>query len=108
METTTYRQYADVSIQSVDIIILPILMIADACHFIDAKQHEPTHLHTLMQEVRIADIAWLGDGEEGRFTLGESETRRGLLAEFVYWLFTGYIIPLIKAGARYRAVRWSY
>ncbi len=59
VEITTYRQYVDVSIQSVNIIILLILVIADACRFIDAKQHEPTHLHTLLQRCAVTDIAWL-------------------------------------------------
>lgn len=48
------------------------------------------------------DCAWLqpaGFVEGSRVTEGDAKKRRELLAEFLWWLFDGFLIPLLKVGA---------
>ena len=68
----------------------------DARHLVEAKQFEPLNLHTIMQQLRIDDFAWLKIPSNGRPNPDEAIKRRHLAEDLVFWLFNSYLVPLVK------------
>jgi telomerase reverse transcriptase len=69
--------------------------------FLRQRRHETCTLHSLLQGFKVMDCAWLapaGFVPGARVTEGDARKRRELLAEFLWWLFDGFLIPLLKVG----------
>lgn len=67
--------------------------------FLTLRRHESFTLHSVLVGFRTTDCAWLapaGIKLEARVTPGDSQKRTELLQEFLWWLFDGFLIPLIK------------
>jgi hypothetical protein len=50
-------------------------------------------------DIRINDFPWLSDtptSTPGRITPQQDVIRRGLVEQFMFWLFNDYLVPLIK------------
>lgn len=56
-------------------------------------------LHEIMQGFSISECRWLEpDGAKpgARVSVGDALKRKEILSEFIFWLFDGFIVPLIK------------
>ena len=73
-------------------------LLADIRDYIRAKQYEPINLHSLMQGLRINDFTWLIFDKIGKTTAQEMEKRRGLVQQFILWIFDGYLMPLLRVS----------
>lgn len=72
---------------------------ADVRRLVSAKQFEPITLHSLLVDIRINDFYWLSDTSTStpeRITPQQDVIRRGLVEQFMFWLFNDYLVPLIK------------
>lgn len=69
-------------------------------HFIEMKQYEAIDLHSLLQGIKIDDISWLQLGNFGdqRSNPNENRRKRGLVEDLIYWIFTDWLIPLLRVS----------
>lgn len=75
----------------------------DVASFLRLRRYESITLHSVLQGFKVNDCVWLapaGFYEVSRITEGDARKRRELLAEFVWWLFDGFLIPLLKVRRR--------
>jgi len=71
--------------------------MADARRLITVKQFEPINLHSILEDVKVADFRWvqiLGV----RPNQAESRLQKILVERFLHWLFEEYLVPLIKVN----------
>ena len=71
-------------------------VIAHARRVIRAKQFESIHLHSLSQGVHHTDVSWLCPSSSGRVPAGETSKRMALLHELIYWIFSDFLVPLLR------------
>ncbi|KAL7268429.1 Telomerase reverse transcriptase [Rhizina undulata] len=71
--------------------------------FIRLRRYESLTLHEIMQGLRLTDFAWLAPVNSPNFnptaklSLGDANKRKELLAEFIYWLFDSFLMPLLSS-----------
>eukprot|EP00842_Homolaphlyctis_polyrhiza_P004059 jgi/Hompol1/4654/HPOL_001517-RA len=67
---------------------------------ISLRRFETLSLQNLLAGVKMSEMTWLnGDpANKQHASTCETEKRREMMLEFLYWLFTGVIIPLVKTN----------
>lgn len=63
------------------------------------KRYETFSIHHLLQGISVDEISWLhsSGGQNGaRVNVSEHVTRRRLVEELFFWLYDGFLIPLIR------------
>ncbi|BGP40727.1 Telomerase reverse transcriptase [Rhodotorula kratochvilovae] len=63
--------------------------------FIRMRRFETTSLHALMQGFSLLSCEWLSASAQ-KPTAEDMEKRKELLSEFLFWLFDGFVIDLIR------------
>nr|XP_019043423.1 hypothetical protein I302_08000 [Kwoniella bestiolae CBS 10118]OCF22353.1 hypothetical protein I302_08000 [Kwoniella bestiolae CBS 10118] len=73
-------------------------ILSHARRFVKAKQYEPVNLHTLIQGVQINHFQWviIDPNNTQRLNVSEAEKRRSLVVDFVRWVFSDFLIPLLR------------
>ncbi|CAO3564166.1 unnamed protein product [Mortierella alpina] len=73
--------------------------------FIRLRKYESLSLHYVLHGFKLSDCSWLQDSrlqyKESRVThtpKTASKKQLEILHEFVYWLFEGFLIPLLKSA----------
>jgi telomerase reverse transcriptase len=72
------------------------------------KRYETFSIHHLLQGISVDEFSWLhsSSGQNGgRVNVSEHVTRRRLVEELVFWLYDGFLIPLIRVRSTY--LLWS-
>jgi telomerase reverse transcriptase len=72
------------------------------------KRYETFSIHHLLQGISVDEFSWLhsSSGQNGgRVNVSEHVTRRRLVEELVFWLYDGFLIPLIRVRSTH--LRWS-
>jgi len=59
------------------------------------RRFESTSVHALLQGFSLTACAWLG-GNSQRPTAADMDKRKELLSEFLFWLFDGFVIDLVR------------
>ncbi|GAA5844734.1 hypothetical protein JCM9279_002901 [Rhodotorula babjevae] len=65
--------------------------------FIRMRRFESTTVHALLQGFSLTACAWLG-GNSQRSTAADMDKRKELLGEFLFWLFDGFVIDLVRTN----------
>ena len=75
-----------------------ILKNVDA--FIRARKFETFTLQSFVDGLKISSMRWLCLSHQTGHHMSQSDfaKRKELLAEFVYWLFDSYLIPLVRSN----------
>jgi telomerase reverse transcriptase len=78
-------------------------VILRACQqFIIARRSETMTLHEICQELRVSDCEWAAlkarPGYHQRSTQTDARKRQSLVHCFVYWLFDGILLPLLRTN----------
>jgi telomerase reverse transcriptase len=70
-----------------------------ATHMILRRKFETLSLHEIVNQLKISAIPWLiPPGCHSNMSRSDFEKRKELIAEFVYYLFDSYLIPLIRSN----------
>lgn len=78
-----------------------ICLFPDVSQFIRFRRFETATVHVLLQGFSISDCDWLrppkaSRSNENKPNQVEMAKRKELLADFLYWLFDGFIIELLR------------
>lgn len=68
--------------------------------FIHLRRYETLSMHDLVHGLSLSDIQWLvpQKAEKGvRMSRSDFDTRKDIMAEFFYYLFDSYLMPLIRS-----------
>ncbi|GJE88721.1 telomerase reverse transcriptase [Phanerochaete sordida] len=68
--------------------------------FIALRRYETLTLHHLLRRLRTSDCAWLAScvsPRQTRVAVSDALKRQALLADFVFWFFDGFLLPLLRA-----------
>jgi len=71
------------------------LACADIAAFVRMRRFETTSLHALLQGFSIMACGWLGTSSK-KPTAADMDKRKELLSEFLFWLFDGFVVDLIR------------
>ncbi|EFX01630.1 telomerase reverse [Grosmannia clavigera kw1407] len=68
--------------------------------FLRLRRFETLNLHDLMQGIKISDILWLAPPglRKGKISQTDVQKRRQIFAEFLYYLFDSFLIPLVRSN----------
>ncbi|GAA5851509.1 hypothetical protein JCM8547_001116 [Rhodosporidiobolus lusitaniae] len=79
------------------------LIQSQIASFIRLRRFESTSVHALLQGFSILDCTWLApptashrSNKQQKPTAQDMEKRRELLSDFLFWLFDGFLIDLIR------------
>ncbi|CDZ98129.1 telomerase reverse transcriptase [Phaffia rhodozyma] len=75
------------------------LVLQSVDKFIRLRRYETMTLHTVLQGFSILECGWLEPGNfvrGSRVSEGDARKRKELAAEFLLWLFEGFLIPLLR------------
>ncbi|GAC99531.1 hypothetical protein PHSY_007133 [Pseudozyma hubeiensis SY62] len=76
------------------------LVLATIGDFVRLRRYETFNLHQIAQSFRFTDVDWALPPSavkcNRRLTRQESESRKKLVLELLYWLFDGLVIPLLR------------
>ena len=82
--------------------------------FIRLRKYESLSLHYVLHGFKMGDCSWLQDSrlqeKECRVThipKTASKKQVEILHEFVYWLFEGFLIPLLKVMVVVSYRKWQ-
>ncbi|WWC65948.1 uncharacterized protein I303_108570 [Kwoniella dejecticola CBS 10117] len=73
-------------------------LIGHAKRFVRAKQFEPVNLHYILQGIRVNDVKWtsIDPTASQRVNPSEASRRKALVENCVEWIFTDFMIPLLR------------
>ncbi|WWC95477.1 hypothetical protein V866_002341 [Kwoniella sp. B9012] len=73
-------------------------ILSHARRIVKAKQYEPVNLHTVIQGIQMNDFQWVivDPKSNQRVNVTEAEKRRTLVVDFVRWIFSDFLIPLLR------------
>jgi telomerase reverse transcriptase len=67
--------------------------------FINRRKFESMTLQEALQGLKVSEMTWLSlPGDHKKMAKSDFEKRKQLLAEFVYYLFDSFVIPLIRSN----------
>lgn len=75
------------------------LIMTNVDRFIKLRRYESYSLHEIMQGLKLTEFMWLcpaGASPSEKLCVSDSRKRRELLAEFLFWLFDSFLIPLLR------------
>jgi hypothetical protein len=76
--------------------------MADVDRFVSLRRFETFTLHYVVQGFCMTDCRWLEPDrfvKDSRLSVGDARKRQELVEEFIWWLFEGLLIPLLKVRA---------
>ncbi|OCF77899.1 hypothetical protein I204_01902 [Kwoniella mangroviensis CBS 8886] len=93
-------------------------ILSHARRILKAKQYEPVSLHTVFQGIQMNDVQWVINDPKNtqRVNVTEAEKRRNLVVDFVHWIFSEFLIPLLRntfyitetSTTRYQTVYYTH
>ena len=75
---------------------------ADVKHFISDNRFTSTSLHNVLQGFIITECDWVMPPKpsmkrtRAHVPITETEIKRGLVEEFLFWYFDSFLVPLLK------------
>lgn len=75
------------------------LIMSNVDQFVKLRRYESYSLHEIMQGLKLTEFLWLcpaGTSPSAKLCLSDTQKRRQLLAEFLFWLFDSFLIPLLR------------
>lgn len=76
------------------------LILKNVDTFLRARKFESFSLQSFMDGLKISAMSWLSLPHQKEHKMAQSDfaKRKELLAEFVYWLFDSFLIPLVRSN----------
>ncbi|KAL7267279.1 Telomerase reverse transcriptase [Rhizina undulata] len=71
--------------------------------FVRLRRYESLSLHEIMHGLKLTNFAWLAPVNSppsnlaAKLSLSDANKRKELLAEFIYWLFDSFLMPLLSS-----------